>query len=206
MISDQIHSMQRTVRFAAHDDVFEIPHVNDMSDDEVDAVYMSPKELDAIRSECKILVGMMDEGLHLTPDGKEQFCTRGLEHHTKLHTRRVDEIRDNIYDSVYAMQTFQVTSSQDVTELLASLCQRYSALSTQNALATAKADARSASRVQRRKPESKTIKRKQISPVKATKFSSPRIQFSGAFPSNLAFHSETNPADIISQALDLTCQ
>ena len=133
---------RRNVHFADHDSVVEIPHINDMSDEEVEGQYMSQTELQSIREQCKVYVRMIDEGLHMYK-GKAKFCTRGLDQHIHAYTSQAQEIRDCIYDSVFSVQELQETADADLSELIAKVSQRLSIVSVQQACAIAEADARS---------------------------------------------------------------
>lgn len=133
----------RSVHFADHDCVVEIPHINDMSDEEIQGQYMSQNELQAIREQCKAYVRLMDEGLHMSK-GKPRFCTRGLDQHIKAYTSQAQEVRDCIYDSVFSVQSLQETTPcSDLSDLMAKVSRRFSIISVQQACALAEADARS---------------------------------------------------------------
>ncbi len=93
---------QRTVHFAYHDSILEIPHINDMSDWEINDRYLSSSELEAIRNECKICVRIMDANQE-----QKAICTRGLNEHKFMKTSQMQGIRDDIYDSVFLVQTLQ---------------------------------------------------------------------------------------------------
>lgn len=134
---------RRNVHFADHDSVVEIPHINDMTDEEVEGQYMSQNELQAIREQCKVYVRMIDEGLHMRK-GKAKFCTRGLDQHIKAYTSQAQEVRDCIYDSVFSVQSLQATADSDLSELIAKVSRRLSIVSVQQAYTIAEFDARSA--------------------------------------------------------------
>ena len=136
------------IRFADHDTVFEITHLNDMDDEVVASVFFTSEELRAIKSETKTLVRMMEEGLHMA-NGKASFDTRGLEAHTKTYKKRSRELRYTLYDSIHAAQNSQQdcwgdAEQEDSCDLIAPLSRHISAISTELALATAKEDARAA--------------------------------------------------------------
>jgi len=92
------------VQFSDHDTVHEIQNVKDMEEKDFSAVYFTVDELRSLRDECKTLVRMIDEGLHLSPSGKQLFDTRGLENQTKANKRKTRELRDSLYDSIHATQ------------------------------------------------------------------------------------------------------
>lgn len=173
-----------------------------MSDDEVDSVYMSAEELKAVRTDCMTFVRMMDEGFHLV-NGKKQFCTRGLDQHTKAYTSRAQDIRDNIYDSVHAIQSFQGVSRSDASELISKLCQRFSEISAEQARAIAQDDARSAGA---RDENSASRKRKTLSPMTKCTYNSVPHHFAlsetlGQNISSTMLFNNDPVTDMISQAL-----
>lgn len=135
----------RRVRFAAHDKVFEIRHLKDMSDEEISSVYTSSEELQAIQTECRTLVRMMDEGQHIGKDGKELFCARGIDQHTQFHTSRARDVRSSMYNSIYTAQCFheqEYEGSVPLEKLIGALCQRISSVSVELAHAIGMTDAK----------------------------------------------------------------
>jgi hypothetical protein len=131
------------IRFADHDTVHEVTHLNDMEDEEVSSAFYTKEELRAIKKESKTLVRMMEEGLHIS-NGKELFDTRGLEAHTKEYKRWSQELRYTLYDSIHAAQSSQHDcwggEQEDSSDLIAPLSRNISAISSELALATAKED------------------------------------------------------------------
>jgi hypothetical protein len=128
------------IQFADHDTVYEIQHVNDMNDEELSAVFWSEAELQELRQDCRALVSMIDEGLHIW-NGKELFDIRGLQAHSKTYTRRAHKLRDSLYHLINAVQG-SALMEDDVSIRIAQLSRRVSAISTEIALATAMEDHR----------------------------------------------------------------
>ena len=132
------------IRFADHDTVYEVTHLNDMDNEEVSSAFFTATELRAIKNETKTLVRLMEEGLHISDD-EELFDTRGLEAHTKKYKRWSKELRYTLYDSIHAAQSSQQDcwgdEKEDSSDLIAPLSRHISAISTELALATAKKDA-----------------------------------------------------------------
>lgn len=155
------------VRFSPYDEVIEIPHINDLSDDEINDVWMSRKELTSIRRRAKSLIKLMDlgsvhmNGLHL----------RGLDQNTPTYTRKREAVQQLLHDTVHQIQYFRhndedhhhyhyhrragyddddVSSSLSSSSssplaldhdlLLAEICQKVSNLSTVSAIEYAKKD------------------------------------------------------------------
>ena len=130
---DHRQRKRKEVCFDATDNVREIPHLNEMSDDEVRSVYMSSDELKAVQQECRSLVKILtereesdgdsasssvlsvmydsDNGHNKYDDDDDAMCFRGLEEHTPKRTAMARKIRNGIYNSVYTMQCFHSNSS-----------------------------------------------------------------------------------------------
>jgi hypothetical protein len=104
----------RSVSFALYDEVFEIPHINNLSDDEVDNVWMSSDELKAVRRSCINVVERMNAG-------EKGLCTRGLEQHNKKGLERTTKNKKTANDAVFGIQKFQQIKGVALPELLAEL-------------------------------------------------------------------------------------
>ena len=123
--------IKKNLRFAKYDEVYEIEHINDMSDDEIDSCYMSPEESKAIRLECRNLVEKLNAdpyGMFLNDQGFEHIpkrsIYRGLEKHCKKVASKTTEIQNEMYDIVFALQELQYQQGQDYTELIAKRCSK----------------------------------------------------------------------------------
>jgi hypothetical protein len=124
--------------FADFDTVFQIPHLNDMSDREIFDCWMTEQELYEIRKQC---IGAVREMNGHGKDGPpEGVFLRGLDQHTDKYRERKDEINRQIYDAVARIQDFQRLSGKDATEVLAKLCHKYSEPSVVAAHMTAISD------------------------------------------------------------------
>lgn len=110
------------VTFSSTDELQEIPHINDLSEDEIKDVWMTREELQAIRRQCATIVKFMDMDSAI----RHGVCLRGLEQNTPSYVELQVGIRRQLYDAVYAIQQFQETTGVAVPELLAETCQKYS--------------------------------------------------------------------------------
>ena len=110
------------VTFSSTDELQEIPHINDLSDEEVKDVWMSREELQTIRRQCATIVKFMDMDSAI----RHGVCLRGLEQNTPSYVELQVGIRRQLYDAVYAIQQFQETTGVLVPDLLAETCQKYS--------------------------------------------------------------------------------
>jgi hypothetical protein len=91
--------VEKCISFAAYDEVIEIPHINDFSDDEIKNTWMSHQQCQSMRKEFAELVNRMDEA-HSTDQKIFSFCTRGLESHTDLYSTRRKAYRRVMYNAM----------------------------------------------------------------------------------------------------------
>lgn len=112
-----------SVTFSSTDELQEIPHINDLSESEIRDVWMTREELQTIRRQCATIVKFMD----MDSASRHGVCLRGLEQNTPSYVELQVEIRQQLYDAVFAIQQFQDTTGVAVPELLAETCQKYSA-------------------------------------------------------------------------------
>ena len=82
---------KKTVSFAPQAAVYRTTHVNDYSNEEYDAVWYSPKEIDLVKAECALTVTMMQTCTSLHT---EMYCSRGLEYRTPIgqEMRRMNKL------------------------------------------------------------------------------------------------------------------
>ena len=112
------HKRHHIVQFTAFDDIVEIPHVNDMEDDEINDVWFSPEEMQAIRNKCKQLVTKMNETNKITE--------RGLECHTADNLKQRTERKNQVYEAVLETQYTQRLQGIEDAEEIARLCMQFS--------------------------------------------------------------------------------
>jgi hypothetical protein len=134
--------LDRQVHFAEYDEIVEIPHINDLSDEEVDGVWMTEDELRSIRRRCKDMVKMMEKDEEKAR--KKISCTRGIYEHTKQYIEKRDQIRGKIYEAVIAVQCHHDATGEYDEELLGELSRSYSAVSVLQAQVLALGDAAAA--------------------------------------------------------------
>jgi hypothetical protein len=135
---------RRLLRFSKFDEVSEIPHIDDLSDEEVQDVWISPEEFRAIRQRARDLVSII-EGPNRVVSTHQGLCTtRGLDHHTPNQIEVREAVKDLIYETVFRIQSFQAAKDVDARGLMAELCQRYSSVSVAAALQLAQRDAQEA--------------------------------------------------------------
>ena len=112
----------KTVTFSPTDELQEIPHINDLSDEEVSDVWMTRAELQGLRRQCAAIVKFID----MESAVQHGVCLRGLEQNTPAYVAVQVTIRSKLYDAVYAIQHFQLTTGTVVTDLLSETCQQLS--------------------------------------------------------------------------------
>lgn len=113
----RVHFSQRK------DEVFEIPHIDDLSDEEIDAVWMHDEDFKAIRKECRNIIMAFEKKSINVLIGVE---LRGLEHHMPSQRKITDATRDILYGTVEKLQCFQDESNVDVSDMMAEMCQKVS--------------------------------------------------------------------------------
>eukprot|EP00980_Cylindrotheca_fusiformis_P014552 scaffold3924_cov109-Cylindrotheca_fusiformis.AAC.1 len=134
--SDDTVSISKFLTFATYDEVMEIPHVSDMSDQEIQDTWMSPDEVDTMRKECLVSIWQIENNGNNTND----ICTRGLWFHTELVSAQRREVRNIMYEAMDEIirHTFPGPERE---ELLAEISRACSADSVRKSLATAEWDA-----------------------------------------------------------------
>jgi hypothetical protein len=133
----QIH--HRRVRFASHEEIIEIRHVGDLTDEEIYNIWESRESLKLIREQCKLLVYMIEKQAYpFKGDGVNGYPIRGLEVHTRAYNEKREKLQNLIYETIHTIQAYN--QRIDVADLLAQLCSKISSLSVQAALEIAKSD------------------------------------------------------------------
>ena len=121
----------RSVSFDKFDRVLEIPHINDMSKETKNAVWMNHQEKKQIRKECIAIVDSVNAGR------ATGSCFRGLEGHTDEALKERQEVQDNVYDAVLGLQEFQRKRGVNLPNAMADIYKKHSARSQWEAHQTA---------------------------------------------------------------------
>lgn len=127
----------RRIRFSPNDRVFEIPHLNDLSDDEIDDMWIRREGFENIRRECKALIRIIQRGHE---SRLKDIELRGLEHHRPREKEEVERLLDMLYDTVDRVMRFSDDTSVDTSGLLAEMCMKISEISVAKARQTALQD------------------------------------------------------------------
>lgn len=128
---------KRAIQFARNDSVMEIPHIDDLHEDEIEAVWIHPDDSQAIRQECIALVAIMEE----STSQDFNFCVRGLDQHVPQYLEMRDALRDLLYDTVGRIQCMQDADGKDYSDVLGHLCETCSRTAVANAIAKGVEDA-----------------------------------------------------------------
>jgi hypothetical protein len=101
--------------------VMEIPHIHDLSPEEVEAVWMNSDEFRSIRQDCLGAVGEVGDAK--VSDG---VLLRGLDQHTNRYKNARDFIGRQVYDAVLSVQEFEKANGIDCSELMSQMSIKYS--------------------------------------------------------------------------------
>jgi hypothetical protein len=119
--------LDRQVHFAEYDEVWEIPHINNLSDEEVDGVWMTQDELRTIRRRCLAMVKLMEKDEEKAR--QKMPCTRGIYEHTKQYTEKRHQTRNKVYEAVFSAQDHHDATGEYDAELLREISRKYSYVS-----------------------------------------------------------------------------
>jgi hypothetical protein len=121
-----------SVTFAPTDELQEIPHLRDLSDEEIANVWMTAGELHAIRRQCSTIVKFIDSAI-MDTTATHGVCLRGLEQNTPSYVSIQMAVRAQLYDAVFFIQHFQQHAGVAVPNLIAETCQKFSSKSVAQA-------------------------------------------------------------------------
>lgn len=122
---------QRSVMFSEFVKVVDIPHINDLSNDEIGNIWMSREEMNFVKMECLDTVALMNAGATLLENNG--LCERGLEKHTHGGLERSKLVRYCAYEAVFGMQKFHRLKGFSLPNLMAELYNSSSAPSQSEA-------------------------------------------------------------------------
>jgi hypothetical protein len=143
--SARMSQAPRKLRFALYDEVFEIPHVDDLSNEEVENVWTSPRELKNIRNKAQDTASLIDNTpIFFNFGDSTGVCIRGLDQNTLSYYSRRDVKLKLVYDTVFKLQRYHGVQGVDVHGMIGELCTKFSAPSVATAIQFANIDAREA--------------------------------------------------------------
>ena len=140
-------AQRRHVQFNENVRVKPIRHVNDMSDAEIQRLYMNSEEAYEIRMECLDMVQLMEE--QEENEGAQvldkYYCTRGLEKHTARNNEALMQQRELLYASVLKIQSLCLPPGMmDMEATIAEICTKLTEPSVVKALKYGVHDAKEA--------------------------------------------------------------
>ena len=127
----QQRSHKKSVKFADFDDVYDIQHITDISDEEINSLYLSADEREAIRLNCRFILHKMDNGDVGFDD--TNHCVRGLEIQTLEYIAWRKQIQKQLHAAVFEVQALNSQGIICTPELISKLCQEYSSESVEAA-------------------------------------------------------------------------
>ena len=120
-------SRSRAVTFAAYEEVVEIPHINDLSMQEIQDVWFSRAQLQYIKERCKGLVFLLEKG-EFKMDQLQ--WVRGLDQRTTIYLKKRNSIQEVMYKCVLGIQSIEKkkfgNTSEATSVKVAQLCAKYS--------------------------------------------------------------------------------
>ncbi|CAJ1949161.1 unnamed protein product [Cylindrotheca closterium] len=122
-----LENMPRRVQFSGEHKIHEIPHIDDLSDEEIEQVWMSPDDFKDIRRECQKIIMIIEHDSSLLEGMGIEL--RGLEHHMVKQRKHIEGIQELLYDTVDRLMCFHDETSMDVGDMLAEMCQKISSRS-----------------------------------------------------------------------------
>ena len=130
---------KHSVSFEKYDLVYDIPHIDDMDDKEVDSIWYTPDELKQITKNAKNIIREVNAGVRDVCGNDDDVL--GLEKHTSYATKlRKDQLND-IYDTVLGIQSFQNRRGLSLPNTVADICRKQTQSSRQEAYEKAIRDA-----------------------------------------------------------------
>jgi len=132
-------SSVKSVRFSKYDQIHDIPHINDFSQEETDQCWMNEDDNHFIRSRLYQLIDMMEDGYRypISADTiivhKHLICIRGLEGNTSQKQNERGQRQKKIQTAVYHLQQQQKEDGALNPQAIREVCRKYSKESTKNA-------------------------------------------------------------------------
>lgn len=105
--SERRRQRKKKVTFSSTDEFQEIPHIADLTNDEISSVWMTGEELSAIRRQCAVIIKFMETSKEdfMIPD---DICLRGLEQNTLSYITCQMQKRRHLYDALRAVQDINI--------------------------------------------------------------------------------------------------
>jgi hypothetical protein len=137
--SQQVENPRFKITWAKVENQFEIPHINDLEQEVIEAQWFTADEMKEIKDSVKETARIMSlDGKQIIEDDDEEFCFRGLEYRTKQGRRKRYDNKTRAWEAVQDEQHLKGTGG-DVTSISFS-CTLQTHEPRQEAIERAKAD------------------------------------------------------------------
>ena len=110
---------KKSVSFNKTAEVHEIIHVNNYTDDEIDAAFYSDSDYQMMKADIRFTVHLMVS--NSLQDDDDTYCRRGLEHHAPEGARRRKFNREMAFCAVLDEQDFQWEQEMHDSESIAEI-------------------------------------------------------------------------------------
>jgi len=136
---NSISSSVKSVRFSKYDQINDIPHINDFTQEEIDECWMNEEDYHFIRSRSYKLIDMMEDGNRypISADtmvvNKHLVCIRGLEGNTSQKQNERDQLQKKIQAAVFHLQQQQKEDGVINPQAIRQVSKKYSKEPTKNA-------------------------------------------------------------------------
>ena len=121
LCSQEIPPAKRSVSFHGRVRCRNSIHLNDFSDDEIDACWYSDTEYSNMEEEIRFLSTLIDQGQLELEDSS--YCLRGAESHTALQSSRRHEVKLAVVGEVIREQALQWAEGSSDPEYIAHVSQ-----------------------------------------------------------------------------------
>ncbi|KAL7570359.1 hypothetical protein ACA910_017199 [Epithemia clementina (nom. ined.)] len=129
----------KSVRFTEENEILEIPHLDDIPDSDVEAIWYSAKEYSDIKSSYQLTIFMMESGEKISKEDTEH-TTRGLEYRTQEGAWARYENKRDAYNAVLDEQDRQWKVDKDDFDKLREIYLEHSTKCAQAAVVRALQD------------------------------------------------------------------
>jgi len=136
--------LSKSVRFATETKTYNIPHLNDISDQEIYATWYNSQEYSAIKSAYQLTIFMMESGETVTGD---EHTSRGLEYRTQEGAWARYENKRDAYNAVLDEQDHQWKIDKDDFEKIRKIYLKHSQKCADAAVVRALSDEREANEI-----------------------------------------------------------
>ena len=132
-----MNPLSKSVKFTEENDIFEIPHLDDIPDSVVESIWYSSREYSEIKAAYQLTIFMMESGEKITGN---EHTTRGLEYRTQEGAWARYENKRDAYNAVLDEQDRQWKVDKDDFDKLREIYLEHSTKCAQAAVVRALQD------------------------------------------------------------------